>query len=449
MFINLPEKVKFIIERLAQYGFDAYAVGGCVRDSILNKKPNDWDICTDALPKQTKAVFSECRQIDSGIKHGTIAVIIDDDIFEITTYRIDGEYSDNRHPDKVTFTNLLESDLARRDFTVNSMAYNDKNGLIDPFGGLKDLQNKLIKCVGIPDTRFNEDALRIMRALRFASGFNFLIDTDTQKSIFKNKNLLKNIAVERINAEFTKLLVSISASRIIQDYRDVIAVFIPEISVMFDYDQHTMHHNLDLWRHSLKAMSIAPQTPLLRMTMLLHDIGKPYTCTTDADGNRHFRGHAKQSAAIAERILKRLRYSSDFINTCVLLIFWHDIPLNGSKKQLRRLLSKIGDENMRLLFKVQLSDKNAQSDYMHAEKLEILQEAVRAFEDIIEENECFSLKDLAVNGNDLIKVGVKQGKEVGKILNMLLNEVIDEKLKNEKDALLEKVKSYIKQNAEV
>lgn len=438
MNIVLPKNVKTIIKILNTHNYEAFIVGGCVRDSVIGLTPHDWDICTNAKPEEIKKCFENFNTFDSGIKHGTISVVLDGEVFEVTTYRIDGTYSDNRRPDSVTFTSDITQDLARRDFTINAMAYNEQSGLIDPYGGRNDLSDKIIKCVGNPDFRFNEDALRIIRALRFASVYNFEIDDETAKSIHKNADLLNNIAVERISVELNKLLSGNGAEKILNNYRDVIAVFIPEIKPMFDYNQHTKHHNRDLWHHTIYAVKSIDNTPLLRMSMLLHDIGKPKACKRDEDGTCHFKGHPKYSAEMAENILRRLKYSNDFIETCITLIKYHDVRFNGSKRQLRHVMSAIGDKNVELLLKIQRADIMAQSDYKHREKLEKLDLACQTYKGILADKDCFTLKQLEINGNDIKNLGVSEGIKIGKILNMLLSLVIEDKINNEKSALIKK-----------
>lgn len=438
MNIVLPKNVKLIIDILNKNGFEAFVVGGCVRDSIIGLTPHDWDICTNAKPEEIKNCFSNFNTFDSGLKHGTISIVIDGEVYEVTTYRIDGAYSDNRRPDSVSFTSDIAKDLARRDFTINAMAYNEQCGLIDPYSGRNDLLDKIIRCVGNPDFRFNEDALRIIRALRFASVYDFVIENETSESISKNADLLKNIAVERISVEFNKLLCGNGAEEILNNYRDVIAVFIPEIKPMFDYSQHTKHHNRDLWRHTTYSVKSIDKMPLLRMSMLLHDIGKPKACKRDEDGTCHFKGHPKYSAEIAETILRRLKYPTDFIETCITLIKYHDVRFNGSKRQLRHVMNAIGDKNVELLLKIQRADIMAQSDYKHKEKLEKLNLACRVYEEILADKDCFTLKQLEINGNDIKKLGVTEGVKIGKILKMLLSLVIEDKLENEKSALLNK-----------
>lgn len=438
MNIVLPKNVKIIIDILNKNNFEAFIVGGCVRDSIIGLTPHDWDICTNAKPEEIKKCFANFNTFDTGIKQGTISIVIDGEVFEVTTYRIDGAYSDNRRPDSVTFTSDITKDLARRDFTINAMAYNEQCGLIDPYCGRNDLSNKIIRCVGNPDFRFNEDALRIIRALRFASVYDFVIENETSKSICKNADLLKNIAVERISVEFNKLLCGNGAEEILNNYRDVIAVFIPEIKPMFDYNQNTRHHNRDLWHHTTYSVKLIDNTPLLRMSMLLHDIGKPKACKRDEDGTCHFKGHPKYSAEMAETILRRLKYPTYFIETCITLIKYHDVRFNGSKRQLRHVMSAIGDKNVELLLKIQRADIMAQSDYKHKEKLEKLYLACQVYREVLADKDCFTLKQLKINGNDIKNLGVTEGVKIGKILKMLLSLVIEDKLENKKSALLNK-----------
>lgn len=438
MKIKIPDDVAFIMHRLDKNGYEAFVVGGCVRDSLLGIEPNDWDICTNAEPLQTKQCFADLQIYDAGIKHGTVSVVYKKNVYEITTYRIDGKYSDNRHPDNVMFTKNLKNDLSRRDFTINSMAYNDNTGLIDPFGGKNDIKNKLIRCVGIPDCRFSEDALRIMRALRFASVYNYSIEELTLSSLRKNKKLLLNIASERINAELNKLLCGTNAEQILNDNREVFAVFIPEIKEIFDFQQNTPHHNRDVWHHTTCAVNSVEPTPLLRVTMLLHDLGKPEMCKTDENGINHFKGHPHISACKANIILHRLKYSNEFINDCLLLIKFHDVRFSGSKRQIKHVMSKIGEKNFELLLKVQRADIMAQSTYRQKDKLAALDLAGTAYKEILEEKDCFTLKQLAVNGNDLINIGITRSHDIGSTLKYLLSLVIDSKIKNEKQVLLKK-----------
>ncbi len=430
MKIKIPIDVKFIIDTLYNAGYEAYIVGGCVRDSILGITPHDWDITTSAKTDEIKACFSDFDFAETGEKHGTIGIIIDKICYEVTTYRIDGEYKDNRHPENVIFTDNLEKDLARRDFTINAMAYNDKKGIVDPFMGEKDLSLKAIRCVGNPDLRFKEDALRILRALRFASTYNFDIEVNTAYALVLNRNLLNNIAVERISTEFSKMLCGTNISYILRRYKDVVAVFLPELVATFDFEQNNPHHNKTVWKHSAAAVSFIEPDLVLRMAMLLHDTGKPITLRTDNNGIDHFHGHNHFSAVYASTALERLKYPQKFIDEVVTLIEYHDIRFNGNKRQIKHILNKIGIEAFIKLLKVQRADILAQSKYKREIKLHNLQLSEKAFNEIIEDKECFTLKDLKINGSDLIHLGITNGKTIGKILNSLLDSVINENIEN-------------------
>lgn len=445
MKILLPENVRKLIQCLKDNNYEAYVVGGCVRDSIMGSVPHDWDICTNAKPNEIKKCFESLKTFDNGIKHGTISVIIDNEIFEITTYRIDGEYKDNRHPESVIFTDDITKDLSRRDFTVNAMAYNEEKGLIDPFNGKIDLENRIIRCVGDSNKRFIEDALRILRALRFASCYGFSIEKFTSSSIRKYACLLNNIAYERISEEFNKLLCGINSELILNEYNDVISVFIPEITSMFNYNQHTKHHCFDLWKHTTHSVGLIEPILILRMTMLLHDIGKPDACRIDSDGVGHFKGHPKHSSVKADVILHRLKYPTDFICKCITLIKYHDVRFNTTKRQLKHIMNTIGIENTEFLIKVQYADIMAQSDYKRFEKLQKLNFASELFKEILLNEECFTLKQLKINGNDLKNIGIRDGILIGKILKRLLNLVIEDKIENNKEALTIKAKILSKE----
>lgn len=444
MNLKIPKNVKLIISTLENCGFEAFVVGGCVRDALLGIEPHDWDICTNAKPNQIKDCFQGYGTVDVGIRHGTVGIIIEKQPYEVTTYRIDGEYSDNRHPDCVSFTMDIVRDLARRDFTVNAIAYSDGRGVIDPFNGTDDLKNRIIRCVGNPGDRFREDALRILRALRFASRFGFSLEAETAKAVKTNAALLNNIAAERVQAEFTQILTGAFAEKILNEFRDVIAVFIPEIKPCFDFDQRTIHHKYDVYRHITHSVGYIKNEPVLRVSMFFHDIAKPLVVTEDANGTRHFKGHQQVSAEIAQGVLRRLKYPNSFIDSCVKLVLYHDVRFSGSKRQVKRLMNKIGSELMPPLFQVMLADLFSQSDYMRQEKLSSVLTAEKQYRQILKEDECFSLKELKVDGNDLIKSGITDGKTIGAILNTLLDEVIDEKIPNKKTALLKRAEQLIK-----
>lgn len=436
MKIQLSDGVKVIISKLNSYGFEAFAVGGCVRDCVIGLVPHDWDICTNAKPEQIKHCFKDFDTFDSGIKHGTISVIYKRSIYEITTYRIDGEYLDSRHPESVEFTNDITKDLARRDFTVNAMAYNEEKGLVDPFGGIQDVSRKIIKCVGDSDKRFDEDALRILRALRFASVYGFSIDKKTSDSVKNKSYLLGNIAYERIAAEFNKLLCGKNVEEILNGYKEVFSVFIPEFKPMFNFKQLNVHSNEDLWHQTTALVKLVEKDPLLRVAMLLHDIGKPESCP---NSRCKYYNYPKLSAEIAERILLRLRYSKNFVDDCLKLIEYQDVMLYDSKKNLKRAMNIVGVDNTRRLIKIQ----QAINSLLYFKQDEKFMTAQKQLEEIINGDECFKLSHLAVNGQDIINLGIKEGKAVGEILDILVNKVIDEELPNTKIILLEAAKKLI------
>ncbi len=438
MKIKIKPEANKIIHTLQSSGFEAYAVGGCVRNAVMGIEAADWDICTDATPDRMKEIFSGYKTVDFGLKHGTLAVISGGEKFEVTTYRIDGVYADNRHPENVTFTDDLTLDLSRRDFTCNAMAYNDADGLIDPFGGVRDIKRGLLRCVGDPDNRFNEDALRILRGLRFSSVYGFLPERKTSEAIKRNAYLLDRIAGERIHTELDRILCGRNVEAVLREYREVFAVVLPGLSETFDFPQRTPHHRYDVWEHIIRSVGGVEPDPVLRMTMLLHDIGKPRACTVDRNGATHFKGHPAISAKMAGNILSRLKYSNEFSSECLLLIEYHDVRYSGSQKQIKRLLQRIGEKEMRRLFKVQRADTLAQSDYLRKEKLDSIETAGAQLDDIIANEKCFSLKQLEISGGDLIEAGVPEGERIGRILNTLLNEVIDETIPNQKEALMKR-----------
>ncbi len=443
MKIQLPPKVKYLTDRLEKSGFSAFAVGGCIRNSLLGIPPKDWDICTSAAPEDIKRCFADLKTIDIGIRHGTVAVLLDGEKYEITTYRIEGVYSDNRRPDSVSFTDDVKLDLARRDFTVNAMAYNEKSGLVDPFGGREDLKSNLLRCVGDPDRRFKEDALRIMRALRFASVYGFEIEQKTSDAVHRNRELLLFIAVERIREELIGLLCGKNVERILNDYRDVLAVFIPELSECFDFDQRNKHHRFDVFRHIAHSVSVVKNDPLLRLTMLFHDIGKPRACTTDENGCCHFKRHQRISADMSITIMRRLRFSCTEIDDVIKLIDYHDVRFSGSKSQVKRLMRVLGADLTKDLFEIQRADILSQSDYLREQKLAAVSRAEEQFEEIIEDKEIYQLKALAVNGDDLISAGIADGRTIGCVLTMLLDNVIDGIAENNKNDLLKLAEKYI------
>ena len=439
MKIELPRKVVLIIKNLQRHGYDAYAVGGCVRDSILNRKPEDWDITTSAKPEQVKRIFR--RTVDTGIEHGTVTVLIGKDGFEVTTYRVDGLYDDGRHPKEVTFTSRLEEDLKRRDFTINAMAYNDDERLVDAFGGMRDLNYHLIRCVGDPKERFSEDALRILRAVRFSAQLAFPIEPETAEAIKSLAPNLEKISAERIQAELVKLLVSDHPERI-QDACElgITKVVLPEWDDMVGVKQNTPHHKYDVAAHTVHALQNVKNDKVLRLTMLFHDMGKPVMKTTDENGRDHFKGHAIASEQIAKTVMKRLKFDNDTIRKVTKLVAYHDYRMEPTGANVRRAMHEIGVELFPYYLAVRLADTKAQSSYERRGKLENIIQIRELYRNALRNKECVTLKDLAVTGTDLINLGIAPGKELGTLLNELLDMVIEDPAWNQKGKLCDYVK---------
>lgn len=433
----IPEKVNQILNRLESCGYEAFVVGGCVRDSLIGRVPNDWDICTSALPQETMQVFDDFHVIETGLQHGTVTVLVDGEAFEITTYRIDGNYSDGRHPDSVSFTSRIEEDLARRDFTINAMAYNPAIGLVDPFGGQADLSSHLIRCVGNPETRFTEDSLRILRAVRFASQLNYNLEDATVAAMYSCLPLLNRVAAERIRVEFEKLLCGPAAFSVLTDFRDIIAEFLPEIRPMFDLDQKNDYHIYDVWQHSLHVVAQIPADPVPRLIAFFHDIGKPSTMTVTEEDWGHFYGHEQASSEITNSILRRLRYDNDTRKTVTAVIDAHKIVFQPTEKHARRCLNRLGEERLRMLIELELADVKSQNPKFTAERVENIQAFAAKLDAVLAAEQCFSLKHLAISGKTLIDLGIPQSREIGRILNALLERVLEEDLPNEKAALTE------------
>ena len=430
---NLPEFVKNVLGKLEEAGYEAWCVGGCVRDMLLGREPGDWDVTTSALPEETMAVFGEAA-LPTGLKHGTVTVRTAEGGIEITTYRLDGSYRDHRRPDSVTFTTSLEEDLCRRDFTVNAMAVNLQGELRDPYGGQEDLRNKILRCVGEPDCRFREDALRILRGLRFAAALELTVEPATAKSIHDNCGLLENIASERIQTELFKLLMAPGAVPILREYPDVIGVFWPEILPMVGFDQRNRHHCYDVWEHTLHALEATPRDLILRCVVLLHDIGKPRTFSVGVEGDGHFNGHPNVSRDMADEMLRRLKCSNDFRETVVLLVEWHDRDIPKTERSVRRAVRVLGEENFRRLLTIKRSDNKGQAPkyWGRQEEISLLEEIL---EGILERDACFSMKDMAVNGRDMMALGLS-GHEIGEMLSCLLEQIIEGELPNEREKLL-------------
>lgn len=437
MIISIPEKVKFILDTIEKAGYEAYAVGGCVRDSILGKTPDDWDITTSAKPEEVKTLFR--KTIDTGIEHGTVTVMIDKEGFEVTTYRIDGKYEDNRRPTEVIFTPCLEEDLKRRDFTINAMAYNESKGLVDIFGGMEDIKKGMIRCVGNPIERFNEDALRIMRAIRFSARLGYEIEEETKKAIRVLAPNLAKISAERVQVELVKLLTSKNPDYLRIAYETgVTAIVLPEFDKCMETEQKHPHHKYNVGEHILHSLLEVEESKVLRLAMLFHDIGKPGTVTVDEKGICHFHGHHKEGKELTREILKRLRFDNETLHMVCNLVYYHDYSMRvePNKKNIRRAIYNVGEEAFPLLIQVMRADVLAQSDYKREEKLAKLDTWQELYQQILADKECVSLKTLAVTGKDLLENGVEQGKKVGEVLQTLLDHVLEHPEDNQKEILL-------------
>ena len=436
MTIQLPEDVKKIIEIIEKAGYEAYAVGGCVRDSLLLRNPNDWDITTSAKPEKVKELFK--KTIDTGIEHGTVTVMMHHVGYEVTTYRIDGEYEDARHPKNVTFTSNLIEDLKRRDFTINAMAYNDRSGIVDAFDGISDLEKGIIRAVGNPRERFDEDALRMMRAVRFSAQLGYSIEEDTKKAIQELSINLQKISAERIQVELVKLVSSDHPEKMRDLYETgITAVILPEFDKAMVTAQNNPHHCYTVGEHIIQSMAASDADKNIRLAMLYHDIGKPACLMTDEKGIDHFYGHPEVSGQICKASLRKLKFDNDTIHTVVQLVTHHDYQILPEKKYVRRAMNRIGKDIFPLLLKVKQADLHAQSTYQREEKQEKLDEICALYKEIVQENECVDLKGLAVTGSDLIAWGMKPGRELGEMLSQLLAIVIDDPGKNQKEALKE------------
>jgi tRNA nucleotidyltransferase (CCA-adding enzyme) len=461
MKIQLPQKVDYIINQLMKNGYEAYAVGGCVRDSILGKVPEDWDITTSAKPLEVKKIFR--RTIDTGIAHGTVTVMLDKEGYEVTTYRIDGEYEDNRRPKTVEFTANLVEDLKRRDFTINAMAYNDENGLVDVFDGLQDIQKGMIRCVGSASDRFDEDALRILRAVRFSAQLGFLIDEETLQAIREKAKNLRNISAERIRVELNKLLLSDHPDKLIEAYKmGITGIILPEFDIMMKTEQNNHNHIYTVGMHTVKALQLIDlpeaQQPFTKeerqithkeklflcWTMLLHDVEKPSCLTHGEDGEDHYYGHENKGAITAKAILRRLKFDNETIDTVVRLVKWHDYRITLTPATMRKAINKIGADIMDLLFEVKKADLLAQNPMTWEDKVKHLNQAVQLYHEVMDKKECVNLKMLEINGKELIELGFKPGVVIGEVLNHLLEQVLDNPDLNNKQALLDMAKAMLK-----
>ena len=435
--IRIPPGAAKILRVLEDHGYEAYVVGGCVRDSLLGRDPHDWDITTSALPMQVKALFR--RTIDTGLKHGTVTILEGGEPFEVTTYRVDGEYLDGRHPSEVTFTASLKEDLQRRDFTINAMAYSEKKGLQDFFGGYPDLEKGLIRAVGDPMKRFGEDALRIMRAVRFAAQLGYEIEEETVQAMKVLAPTLSKISAERIAAELEKLLVSPHPEKLKMAYEcGITAVILPEFDRCMETEQNNPHHKYSVGEHTIVSIGNARPDRILRYAMLMHDFGKPSCKTTDDQGIDHFYGHQEVSAQMANDILRRLKTDNETRRSVAKLVRYHDLTCGLTGKSIRKAINLLGEDLFPLYLEVKDADTRAQSDFRFQEKMDYLKEVRLLYGKILEERDCLSLKDLAVNGKDLIEAGMKPGKEIGQVLAAMFSDVIEYPEHNDKEYLMEK-----------
>lgn len=439
--ITLPNGASKIIAVLSDSGFEAYVVGGCVRDSLLGLTPKDWDICTAATPQEVESCFRDYRIIETGLKHGTVTIVMNDGQYEVTTFRTDGVYSDNRRPDTVSFVKDIREDLSRRDFTVNAMAYNHSVGVVDLFGGQEHLASGVISCVGNSDDRFNEDALRIMRALRFASVYNFRIADETSDAIHKNTGLLNNIAVERINTELCRFLCGQGVLELLLGYSDVITTIIPELKPCVGFEQNNRYHQYTVYDHIAHAVSNYNGTDIaVKVALLLHDIGKP-TCYTEDENGGHFYGHGVPSSDISKEVVERLRFDNRTQRDVVELVLYHDAVIEPTVKTVRRWLNKIGEIQLSRLLDIRMADILAHAEGTQQSRIDRCDAVREIATEIVAEAQCFSLKDLAVNGRDLMAIGIPEGKEIGVLLNKILSLVIDGELPNERDEIIKYIRS--------
>lgn len=441
---NFKKASETAVKMLKDCGFEAFLIGGSVRDYIMGMPIGDIDITTSATPTEVEEVFKDFRVIETGIKHGTVTVLIDSEPIEITTYRSETTYSDNRHPDSVVFSKTLKDDVIRRDFTMNAIAFDFQDGFVDLVDGMNDIKNGIIRCIGDAETRFCEDALRILRALRFSAVLGFSIEENTALAIHKCKDLLKNISAERIQIEFSKLICGKNAYNVLQEYADVICVFIPEIEESIGFEQINRHHIYDVYTHSLKALEQSKNELHIRLALFLHDIGKPFVAHFDEKGEQHYYSHPKKSAELTEKILTRLRFDNDTKDKVLTLVRMHDTPImldkedSPSKKRLKRILSQIGVDLTYDLIEIKRCDNSSQNpEYYRGDVF--YKATYDMLDEIINGDECFSIKDLKINGNDLIAIGFK-GKDIGKALQKCLDGVIAEKVQNNFDDLIKYAK---------
>ena len=444
---NIPEEIEYVISKLHEAGYQAYLVGGCLRDFLMGNNPKDYDVTTDAIPEEVKAVFTEedAKVIDTGLKHGTLTVIKNHIPIEVTTFRKESGYSDGRHPDSVSFASDIVQDLSRRDFTINAIAYNPLEGdgvLVDPFEGTKDIEDGIIRAVGNPDDRFSEDGLRIMRALRFASVLDFDIEEKTGMSLKEAVHMLDKVSNERIQKELEGLLIGKGCERILRDYSDVVAHIIPEIKPMIGFDQMSPYHIYDVWEHTLKVISNVPSEPVIRLVALFHDMAKPSCFSLDVAGRGHFFGHPKKSAEMANTIMRRLKFDNKTREAVITLVLYHDLRPSNTDRSVRKVLSYVGAELFDSWIAIRRGDNKGQAPWL-AKDLDVIAEIEGIGHRLIEEEGVLTVKSLEIDGVDLMELGVPEGPEIGRIMSLLLNQVMDGLVPNEKELLIEKAKEII------
>lgn len=440
---EIPSAVQIILYTLNQAGYEAYIVGGCVRDAIMGRKPNDWDVTTSATPNIVKSIFP--KTYDTGLKHGTVTVRINNESYEITTYRTEGEYKDYRRPSSVEFVDDITIDLSRRDFTINSIAYHPKEGFVDPYLGIEDINQGLIRAVGKAEERFTEDALRILRGIRFSAQLGFIIEDETLEGMLKCAHLLEHISQERIRDELMKILISKKPEKLLDMYNwDLLQYMLPELILCFYTPQNHPHHSYNVGIHTIKSIQAVPQDSVLRLTMLLHDIGKPATHTRDEKGIDHFYGHVPVSVEISKQILKRLRFDNDTIKQVTTLVKYHDFHIQAkvTENSIKEVLCEIGEDLFEKLLIIQEADARAQNPKKLQEKLKALKKRRAIYKDIVAKGDCYSMKDLAINGKDIVALGIKPGKEIGELLDIALQYVIKHPDRNNKEHLLQRIKKH-------
>jgi tRNA nucleotidyltransferase (CCA-adding enzyme) len=439
----IPDYVNRILLQLRQAEHTAYAVGGCVRDALMGAVPHDWDVCTSARPEEIERVFGDLPQIHTGKKHGTVAVVLDHKTVEITTFRTEGVYLDGRHPSAVTFLSDLAGDLARRDFTINAMALDENEGLIDLFGGRKDLQNHMVRAVGDPARRFEEDALRILRGLRFASRLDFAIEQETARAMVAERERLLGISAERVFTELKGILIGQAAGRILRDFAPILFTILPELAPMAGFEQHSPYHDSDVWGHTIRALEASPADVVFRLALLFHDCGKPACFTRDETGRGHFYGHPQKSRELAEGALRRLKCDTATLDRVLYLIERHDTWLPETEKNMRRFLLHEDVDRVRDLLAVQRCDALAHAPVGRDPALRNIEKWEQLLNAVLAQKPCLSLKTLAVSGDDLLSLGMAPGPVVGRLLNDMLREVADGTLKNDREALLVYAEEHI------